>query len=91
MPDVKLNLAKLYVKVGQNEKAKQEFEELVRDSPEISDAHTWLGILQYKLGQRDLAKRHWEKAQETAPDDSTARAYLKFVHSWNGRSKTTED
>ena len=91
MPDVKLSLAKLYVKVGQNEKAKQEFEDLVKDSPEISDAHTWLGILQYKLGHRDLAKRHWEKAQETAPDDSTARAYLKFVHSWNGRSKASED
>jgi tetratricopeptide (TPR) repeat protein len=83
MPDVRLTLAKLYVRVGQHDKAKQEFEDLVRSNPELAPAHTWLGILQFKLGQRDLARRHWEKAQQSAPDDLTARAYLKLARSFS--------
>ena len=82
MPDVKLALAKLYVRVGQNDKAKQEFEEIVKISPELPDAHTWLGILYYKLGRKDLAKRHWEKAQQVDPNDMTSRAYLKISREW---------
>lgn len=91
MPDVKLVLAKLYVRVGQHEKAKKEFEELIVQNPGLADAHTWLGILQYKLGQRDLAKRHWEKAQESSPEDSTARAYLQLARSWTGQDGRVVD
>jgi tetratricopeptide (TPR) repeat protein len=82
MPDVRLSLAKLYVRVGQNDKAKQEFEEIVKLSPEIPDAHTWLGILYFKLGRKDLAKRHWEKAQQVAPNDMASRAYIKLSREW---------
>ena len=91
MPDVKLVLAKLYVRVGQHEKAKKEFEELIVQNPGLADAHTWLGILQYKLGQRDLAKRHWEKAQESSPENSTARAYLHLARSWTGQDGRVGD
>ena len=91
MPDVKLVLAKLYVRVGQHEKAKKEFEDLLVQSPRLADAQTWLGILQYKLGQRDLAKSHWEKAQESAPQNSTAKAYLKLARSWNAREGQAGD
>ena len=82
MPDVRLSLAKLYVRVGQNDKAKQEFEEIVKLSPEIPGAHTWLGILYYKLGRKDLAKRHWEKAQQVDPNDLASRAYIKLSREW---------
>jgi tetratricopeptide (TPR) repeat protein len=82
MPDVKLALAKLYVRVGQHDKAKLEFEDLVKTAPERPEAHTWLGILYYKLGRRDLAKRHWEKAQQADPNDLSARAYLKLSREW---------
>jgi len=82
MPDVKLALAKLYVRVGQNDKARLEFEELVKLNPDLPDAHTWLGILYYRLGRKDLAKRHWEKAQQIAPNDQAARAYLRLSRDW---------
>ena len=88
MPDVKLALAKLYVRVGQHDKAKTEFEELVRQAPERPEGHTWLGILYYKLGRRDLAKRHWEKAQQTDPNDLTARAYLKLSRGWAAEAQS---
>jgi tetratricopeptide (TPR) repeat protein len=83
MPDVKLALAKLYVRVGQHDKARQEFEEIVRMSPDVAGAHTWLGILYYKLGRRDLARRHWEKAQQVDPNDLSSRAYLKLSRDWS--------
>lgn len=86
MPDVKLSLAKLYVRTGQNDKARQEFEELVRLSPDLPEAHTWLGILYYKLGRKDQAKTHWEKAQQANPNDLASRAYLKLSRSWNAEA-----
>jgi tetratricopeptide (TPR) repeat protein len=89
MPDVKLALAKLYVRVGQHDKAKVEFEDIVKQAPERPEAHTWLGILYYKLGRRDLAKRQWEKAQEVDPSDLTARAYLKLSRGWTSDGTAT--
>lgn len=83
MPDVRLSLAKLYVRAGQHDKAREEFEEVVKQSPEIADAHTWLGILYYKLGRRDMAKRHWEKAQLVDSNDLSSRAYLKLARDWS--------
>lgn len=83
MPDVKLRLAKLYVRVGQQDKARQEFEEIVKLAPDVADAHTWLGILYYKLGRKDQARRHWERAQQADPNDLTARAYLKLSREWS--------
>lgn len=82
MPDVRLSLAKLYVRSGQSDKAREEFEAIVKQSPEIADAHTWLGILYYKLGRKDMARRHWEKAQQVNPNDLSSRAYLKLAREW---------
>lgn len=86
MPDVRMSLAKLYVRGGQNDKAREEFEDVIKMNPEIADAHTWLGILYYKLGRKDLAKRHWEKAQQIDPNDMSSRAYLKIARDWSPES-----
>lgn len=82
MPDVKLALAKLYVRVGQHDKARQELEEVVKLKPDAAEAHTWLGILHYKAGQRDQARHFWELAQQADPNDHSARAYLKLARQW---------
>jgi len=82
MPDVKLALVKLYVRTGQNDKAKQECEDIVKSYPDLASGHTWLGILYYKLGRHGLARKHWENAQQLSPDDLASRAYLKLARSW---------
>jgi tetratricopeptide (TPR) repeat protein len=84
MPDVKMALAKLYVRVGQHERARLEFEELIKMSPSHTEAHTWLGILYYKLGRREEARFHWEKAQQVNPNDLSSRAYLRISREWTG-------
>lgn len=89
MPDVKLALAKLYVRAGQPDRAKQEFEDILKLSPDRPEAHTWLGILYYKLGRKDLARRHWEKAQQADPNDLAARAYLKLARDWPMETSVT--
>lgn len=82
MPRVRLALAKLYVRAGQLDRAKQEFEDLVKDDNTNCEAHVWLGILYYKLGHQELAKRHWETAQQRDPNDAIARAYIKVAIDW---------
>jgi tetratricopeptide (TPR) repeat protein len=82
MPDVRLSLAKIYVRVGQNDRAREEFEEIVKGHADNAEAQTWLGILYYKLGRKDLARRHWEKAQQANPNDHAARAYLRIARDW---------
>lgn len=79
MPDVKLELAQLYLKTGQLERAKYELQEAVRLFPDEPQTHLWLGICLWKAGARDQAIRSWEIARSLEDDDSTmASTYLKF-------------
>ena len=82
MPEVRLDLAKLYFRSGQLEKAKQELEDLLKHDRDHAAAHTWLGLLYYKLGKKELSRNHWEKAQNLAPEDQISRAYLKVSREW---------
>lgn len=86
MPDIRLALGKVYLRVGQSDKAKIEFEEIIKSKPDLAEAHTWLGIVYYKSGQRDLARQCWELAQRTNPTDHSSRAYLKLFQQWGSIS-----
>ncbi len=78
MPDVRLALAKLFVRDNQLEEALTELNQLVEFSPDNTQAHIWLGIVHYKIGSPDLAKKQWEKAYQTDPGHLTAKAYFRF-------------
>ena len=82
MPDVKLALAKLHVRLGQLEKAKVECEEILQHHADYYEAHTLLGILHFKLEQKDIAKRHWEKAHQANPQDAASRALVNLAREW---------
>jgi tetratricopeptide (TPR) repeat protein len=82
MPDVKMALAKLHVRLGQLEKAKTECEEILKLYSDHYEAHTLLGILHFKLEQKDLAKRHWEKAYQANPKDAASRALVNLSRDW---------
>jgi tetratricopeptide (TPR) repeat protein len=79
MVDVRLNLARAFLRVGQNEKSKQELEELVRLKQDSAEGHLWLGIVYAKLGDFDRAKSHWETARQLNPRNVSAGAFLKIA------------
>ncbi len=79
MPDVKLNLARLYMQIGQLDKAQTELEDLLRAFPDVAEARTWLGVLYLKLGRTEIARDQWLKVQQTDPNDLISRAYLRMT------------
>jgi len=83
MPDVKLSLAKLYLKIGKTDEARLELEDLVRIDPNLSGARVWLGIVYYKLGQQDMARHQWETTHKNFPSDLSSRAYQSIVSNWS--------
>lgn len=83
MPDVKIALARLHVRLSQLEKAKIECEEILQQHPDHYEAHTLMGILHFKLEQKDLAKRHWEKAHQVNPHDAASRALVSLSREWS--------
>ena len=82
MPDVKMALAKLHVRLGQFEKAKVECEDILEQHADFYEAHTLLGILHFKLEQKDLARTHWEKAHQANPRDPASRALVTLSREW---------
>lgn len=81
MPDIRMQLAKRLMESGQLEKAQQELELIVKQSPDLITARNYLGILYYKRGHRDLAKHQWEKALIAEPNNAIAKAYLAITSS----------
>ena len=79
MPDVRVALARLYLRSNLLDKAQGELEEMVKANPGLTLAHTLLGLVHYKRGRRDLARDCWLKAQQSSPTDVTARAYLRVA------------
>ena len=77
MPDVRLDLGRLYLRGGQPDKAFQEFAEILKVMPAHSQALLWAGIAKHKAGQPEEARQLWRQAQAAAPADQGARALIK--------------
>ncbi len=77
MPDVRLDLGRLYLRSGHPDKAFQEFTEILKVSPGHSQALLWAGIARHKVGKSDEARQLWRQAQAAAPADQGARALIK--------------
>ena len=79
LPDVRLALGKLYCHGGQLDRAQQELEQLVREAPDMAEAHTWLGIVLFRQQNLDGARECWSRAQSMGDRGVAARAYLKVM------------
>lgn len=77
--DVRLSLAKLYLKKNHLELAQEQIEKLLMYSPNSYEARNMLGIIYYKLGYKDMAKEQWAQAYSLNPADSVAKAYLQML------------
>lgn len=82
LPDVKYQLAQMYIREEAYEKARAELEELVLIKPEMTDAHNLLGISYYKSGRDDLARKQWKIAAGIDPEDLASRLYMKSSSNW---------
>lgn len=81
LPDVRLALGKLYLEGQQFDRAKQEFELLIKDAPDMAEAYTWLGVVCFHQQQPEPAKDAWTKAQGLGERGTPARALLKVMQS----------
>ncbi len=77
MPDVRLDLGRLYLNTAQPDKAFQEFSEILNGDPSNSQALLWAGIARYKAGKPEEARQLWRQAQAASPADHGARALIK--------------
>ncbi len=77
MPDIRIDLGRLYLRTGHPDKAFQEFTEILKVTPAHSQALLWAGIARHKSGKPDEARQLWRQAQAAAPADRGARALIK--------------
>lgn len=79
MPDVRMDLGRLYLKTGNTDKALQEFTEILDGEPQHHQGLVWAGIAKFKTGNVDDARQLWRQAQRISPADPAARALIKGV------------
>lgn len=79
MPDVKIKLAKLYLETGDQENARNEFENLKNMEPNLEEAPIWLGILDFAKGRRSTAFDNWLRAFEINQKSKVSKAYNSLV------------
>ena len=77
MPDVKIELARIYMETGELTKAERLLESLVEKDPDNHEALTLLGIITFKAGQKDLSRDYLKKARKLDPDGKIPKAFLR--------------
>lgn len=80
-------LARLYVDGGDLDKAYDEWDMVVRLSPEHAGAQKGMGFIRYQQGRLEDAERHLDHAAILDPGDETnasALAYVRTARSGNG-------
>lgn len=91
MPDVSLELARLYLVQGRENEAVQTLEGLRLDYPEFEQPSLWLGIIEFKNGQHKRAVDSWKDALSINVKDKLARAYHLLAQAFDVTiSKKTE-
>lgn len=80
MPDIRLRLAKLYLKMGLYHQAQEQLNQLLQDDQYLSECINLLGLIAFKQGDIEEAKKHWQNSQNHSPNDRISRHYLKTLH-----------
>lgn len=79
MPDVRLSLAKLYLRMGSLRQSQEQLGHVLGESPAHIESLNLLGAIAYRLGDHNSAIEYWKKAQNSNPNDRTSRTYLSCV------------
>ncbi|MFY7928023.1 MAG: tetratricopeptide repeat protein [Oligoflexus sp.] len=79
MPDIRLRLAKLYLRMGSYHQSQEQLHVLLEENPGHAECLNLLGTLAYRMGDVDAAFRFWQKTQNNHPHDKTSRTYLRSI------------
>ncbi len=79
MPDIRLKLAKLFLKLGSFKQAEEQLKLLLQEAPDHIESLNLLGTVFYKRGDLETAVRFWNKAQTVNPNDRTSKTFLKSI------------
>lgn len=86
-------LARLYVDAGELDKAYDEWDMVVRLSPEHAGAQKGMGYIRFQQGRLEDAERHLDHAAILDPGDesnTSALAYVRTARSNNGATASAE-
>ncbi|MFO7259615.1 MAG: tetratricopeptide repeat protein [bacterium] len=79
-----LLLARLYLELGDRERAADEWAVVVRIDPDNFDAHRGLGFFHLERGELSAARRHLERAARIRPGEPTVREALGVLRRRQG-------
>lgn len=79
MPDVRLKLAKIYLRMGQYQRSKEQLLFLTDENPSHTESLNLLGAVCYRMGDLTEARRCWTKSQNINPQDKTSRTYIRSL------------
>lgn len=79
LPDIKFELAKLYVQNGDLPLAQKELEETLQYQADFIEAMQLLGLVYFRLSAFEKARDIWLRTQSLREDDHISRAYLRIL------------
>lgn len=77
MPDIRLRLAKLYLRMSSYHQSREQLMHLLEDNPNHPECLNLLGTIAFRMGDWEEAQSFWQKTQNINPGDRTSRTYLR--------------
>ncbi|MCX6129583.1 MAG: tetratricopeptide repeat protein, partial [Proteobacteria bacterium] len=76
MPDIRLRLAKIYLRMESYQQSREQLLFLLEDNPNSTELLNLLGAIAFRMGDWDQAQKFWQKTQSINPGDQTSKTYL---------------
>jgi len=77
MPDIRLRLAKLYMRMSSHHQSREQLMTLLEENPNHPECLNLLGTIAFRMGDWDEAQSFWQRTQNINPSDRTSRTYLR--------------
>jgi tetratricopeptide (TPR) repeat protein len=77
MPDIRLRLAKLFLRMNSYHQSREQLMVLLDENPNHPECLNLLGTIAFRMGDWDGAQSFWQKTQNVNPSDRTSRTYLR--------------
>lgn len=79
MPDVRIRLAKIFLRKERFQACRDQLTTILDDNPSHIESLNLLGAVCFRMGDRDEAVKYWEKSQKSNPHDKTSKTYLSSL------------
>lgn len=82
MPDIRIRLAKLYLRIRSYHLAREQLQIVLAEHPQHAESLNLMGAIAYRLEDFEQAELYWQKSQNHLPGDKRSRSYLKASQSF---------